>query len=371
MSICKDKARNKWYIAYNYVAPDGSTKKVNIKNAVWDCSLMSEKDMKKIELNEILKNKSYRDSQFKSKNYITVKELCKKFTDDCYVKLSSQTAYGKELILKDYVLDFFDNKGTLDKTFTTIAMDIYKKKVLSKDISQARMNKVLTITRELLDYACKHEYMSYEISNRCQNVLENIKVSEYKEKDIECWSPAQWDRFIATFTSKEDFKWKVLFEVAYFGALRIGELVCLKVEDFNQSDNTIHIYKSADNFGHIATTKNQASIGYVSIPQYIANDILAYLSNEKLSNEQFIFFGDKMVQKGSIRDKMAKHIDLAGVPYISVHGLRHSCASRLLDNGADSMETAYHLRHKNSNVTMSTYAHLFENKKKEIVNLLK
>lgn len=364
MSICLEK--NKWYIKYTYVTPDGLSKRVNIKRTLWDKSIMSKRDMEKIELDEILKDKQKRDKSYLELTSIKVKDLCNKYLEDCDTRLKNQTYYGNKLIVQKYVLSFFSN-NLLDQSFTVTSMDIFRNKIIAQPICQARMNKVLSVMREIITYAYEHEYMSVQYANRCLVILKPIKVNEARQDKLQFWVPGEWDRFINTF-SDDEFKWKVLFETAYAGAFRVGELICLQVKDFNYTNRTMYVCKSADNFGVIGSPKNQASVANVFLPQKVCDDILALIKSENLSDEQFIFFGSKMTTKASIRAIMTKHIDMAHVPYIKIHGLRHSCASLLINKGASPMMVSKHLRHASTNETLKTYAHLFPTDTQDMIN---
>jgi integrase len=49
--------------------------------------------------------------------------------------------------------------------------------------------------------------------------------------------------------------------------------------------------------------------------------------------------------------------DLAGLPHVRLHDLRHFVASRFLANGIDVRTVAGRLGHRNPNVTLNVYAH--------------
>jgi integrase len=53
----------------------------------------------------------------------------------------------------------------------------------------------------------------------------------------------------------------------------------------------------------------------------------------------------------------ARVADVAGLPHVRLHDLRHFVASRLLANGIDVRTVAGRLGHRNPNVTLNVYAH--------------
>ena len=63
-------------------------------------------------------------------------------------------------------------------------------------------------------------------------------------------------------------------------------------------------------------------------------------------------------------------IEKAEVKEIRIHDFRHSCASLLINNGANIMIVAKYLGHAKIDKTLNTYSHLFKNKMDDIVNLM-
>lgn len=60
----------------------------------------------------------------------------------------------------------------------------------------------------------------------------------------------------------------------------------------------------------------------------------------------------------------------AGLKQIRIHDFRHSCASLLINNGANIMIVAKYLGHAKIDETLNTYSHLFKNKMDDIVNMM-
>lgn len=55
---------------------------------------------------------------------------------------------------------------------------------------------------------------------------------------------------------------------------------------------------------------------------------------------------------------------------IKIHDFRHSCASLLINNGANVTMVAKYLGHSKIDETLNTYSHVFQNKLDDIVNTL-
>ena len=72
----------------------------------------------------------------------------------------------------------------------------------------------------------------------------------------------------------------------------------------------------------------------------------------------FIFFVNHTSRTTVIRyfDYFQKK---AGLPHIKSHGLRHSIASRMINQGINPLFVSKHLRHSSPSITLSTYSHMF------------
>ena len=76
------------------------------------------------------------------------------------------------------------------------------------------------------------------------------------------------------------------------------------------------------------------------------------------------------VYNATINDILERHCKAAGVPVISVHGLRHTHASLLLFAGVSIASVARRLGHASMTTTQKTYLHIIqelENKDIDIV----
>lgn len=60
----------------------------------------------------------------------------------------------------------------------------------------------------------------------------------------------------------------------------------------------------------------------------------------------------------------------AGIRVIRTHDFRHSCASLLINNGANIMIVAKYLGHAKIDETLNTYSHLFQSKLDDAVQTI-
>lgn len=62
---------------------------------------------------------------------------------------------------------------------------------------------------------------------------------------------------------------------------------------------------------------------------------------------------------------------MARVKDIRIHDFRHSCASLLIDSGANITLVAKYLGHTKIDETLNTYLHMYQNRLDTIVNIIR
>ena len=72
------------------------------------------------------------------------------------------------------------------------------------------------------------------------------------------------------------------------------------------------------------------------------------------------------VNYGGINDRLKKLLVENNLPCVTVHALRHSNASLLINNGVDLKAVSAQLGHCNINITADTYGHIFDEYKARI-----
>lgn len=83
----------------------------------------------------------------------------------------------------------------------------------------------------------------------------------------------------------------------------------------------------------------------------------------------FIFGADLPLGDDAIRRKI-RNCKLANIKQIRTHDFRHTCASLLINNGADITLVAKFLGHSKIDETLNTYTHMFQTKLTNIIGII-
>lgn len=209
------------------------------------------------------------------------------------------------------------------------------------------------------------------------NKMVNFTNPNEMPKEMEFYTYDEFKQFISV---EEDLKFRTLFETLYFCGLRRGELRGLtwKYVDFDRKEisivkNVVNV-RGDDGFWQVTTPKTKSSVRQIPIPNVLLNDLK--LLKEKCEqyygfNEDYFVFGDVApIHPHTMKLRKKKNADLSGLKEIRLHDFRHSCASLLINNGANIVMVAKYLGHTKIDETLNTYSHMYRNKLDDIVNTI-
>lgn len=158
------------------------------------------------------------------------------------------------------------------------------------------------------------------------------------------------------------------FDILFWSGCREGEMLALCPKDLT-TDDQLKIYKTyhrrngQDIFG---PTKNSKKGGdrSVPLPHWLAEEFRSYCARlYDVRPDDRVFY----MTPTALNKELTRCTSLACLPDVRVHDLRHSHASLCIELGYSSLLVAKRLG-DTVPVVMRTYAHLYPNKHRELVN---
>lgn len=144
--------------------------------------------------------------------------------------------------------------------------------------------------------------------------------------------------------------------------LRISEALGLTPTDFDFKHHVIKISKTWDYkhvTGQFAPTKNKSSVRKIPLDWQTAM-MFSQLVRD-LPQETPIFVNpEKRMYVQTLNNRLEALCHKAGIPVISLHGLRHSHASLLLYAGVSIATVSRRLGHSTMNTTQRIYLHVIQ-----------
>lgn len=165
---------------------------------------------------------------------------------------------------------------------------------------------------------------------------------------------------------------KLLFKTG----MRNGEARGLQWRDIDFNEGTVFIKKSVYSLVHgnfiINKPKTKQSTRIIHLPKSLLEELKIYKEiTEYKENEDFIFCREKGIPRTSGYNKSTlKRACKALNIQVSHHGLRHSHATFLVQNGISINVIQYRLGHSDIKTTLKTYTHIKFYEEKEILDIL-
>jgi integrase len=149
-------------------------------------------------------------------------------------------------------------------------------------------------------------------------------------------------------------RYRAFILLGAYGGLRWGELRALKPEHFDGRAVTV-----VEQLGG-ADVKTHASRRRVELPASVATDLTDHIATYP---GRYIFTnmaGNALHHSSFTSQQYKKALDKAGIDgSVTIHSLRHTCASLMIASGAHPKMVSEYLGHSGIAVTMNKYGHIF------------
>ncbi|OWZ82766.1 tyrosine-type recombinase/integrase [Natranaerobius trueperi] len=215
----------------------------------------------------------------------------------------------------------------------------------------------------LLDDDCSHSYVNQAIS--AINFFYKETINQDKKLQLDIKRPKKENKLpkvlstqeiVKLFQAVDNLKYKTIFMLTYSGGLRVGEVVKLKLSDIDKDRKLICI-----------RTGKGLKDRYTLLSATALNTLEKYMKIQHTS--QWLFPGQSKnshLTVRSVQKEFSKTRKKAGITKeVSIHSLRHSFATHLLEAGTDIRYIQELLGHKSTKTTQ-VYTHVT---KKELTKI--
>lgn len=258
-------------------------------------------------------------------------------------------------------------------------------------VKYTNIKQLKSYSSQIFEYAIFAELLQ-------RNPMTNTKLPKQEKKESENYfSLEELKEFLEILNKEESLKHILIFQLLITTGVRKGELSALRWADINFEEQLLHIGKS---YATIRTedpnatrktiriqknTKNVSSERILPIDTQTiemlklwkkeqAKELLQFGINAN-TKKQLIF--TYVNANGDVNQPL--HADYSNnimrrlekkykFKHVTIHGLRHTHATLLLEGGASIKETQDRLGHKNAETTLNTYSHVTEKAQRNAVD---
>lgn len=294
-----------------------------------------------------------------------VKNTVRETTYDSYDTICRNHIYNADIAkmkLKDikpyHLQPYLNSKNTLSKSY---------------------IKKIHLLLNMFLDGAVKNDLI---IKNPL--IAVNIPRSTRDEKDIEILTLEQQREYIK---ATNQTSYKPLLLTALLTGMRLGELLALTWDKINFDSLEIKVDKSVketrihtsegSNWEKVTQApKTKSGKRIVPISKVLAkilqdhkikqNELALKMGRKDFNTGKYVFCSDVGTQINARNAQRAHYqtCERADVPRVGFHALRHTFATRMIENGVDVKTVQGWVGHSNIQMTYNIYVHVQEQSKK-------
>jgi len=206
-----------------------------------------------------------------------------------------------------------------------------------------------------------------------QNVAAVVKPPKVNAIEITILSQGQVERLLHHIKGRT---LRPILALALATGARRGELVALRIKDFNPDTKTIRIERSLEQTKsglRFKPPKTRHGKRTISIPPFIVAELRAHIAKMqesrlalglgRASRDELLFprWDGEVRSPHWLTQKFALAMAVLKIEGVTLHSLRHTHASQLIASGMDVLTISRRLGHGSPAITLAVYGHLFGN----------
>lgn len=303
---------------------------------------------------------------------ISFESLCTEWLKEKEIKNKESTIARYNGIINRHLIPYF-NHTNLSKIDRNNINSFIKYKIHQGKLGEKSIQDITTVLVQILKYAEREKYIQPLIYDFVRPVV--------PRKDLEVLSKGEQE-FLVNKIKQDINRENIGILLSLFAGLRLGEVCALQWQDIDLNEGIISITKTlqripvTDNSTEnktkiiIDTPKSIKSIRKIPIPEFLLSE-LKILSKYSLPKE-YILTGKETnyTEPRAYQYRFKRYLEQTGIRDINYHALRHTFATRAVEQNMDIKTLSEILGHSTVSFTLDRYVHpTIEYKKQNIEKL--
>lgn len=293
-------------------------------------------------------------------DHITVMEKLDAYLETAKIVIKPSTAAVYHRYMRSYI----------DPHFRDMAYD-----QLNSDEIQGFISKLIGNGLSAITVQAVFSFLKAGLKPRGKDALFDVTLPKYAKQQVEYLSLDDQKRLEAAAVSS-GYPMNLAVLVGLYTGIRIGELCGLMWDDIDFSNKIIRIKRTLqriptpddiDTKTKIITSppKSPTSMRNIPLPGFLLEQLRE--RKEKSNCEYVLSWNGKRVEPRYIQSNFKKLLKAANVKDVNFHTVRHTFATRALENGFDVKSLSEILGHASATVTLDKYAHVLDDHKRKLM----
>lgn len=305
---------------------------------------------------------------------ILLKELVKNWLEEKrdFIKESTLAYYQFEM--EHYVLPYLGDVPVSKITEKELqSMVLFWQKQGGKNggsLKKTTVQNLIMLLKQCLKYAVKEGYL-------CKFQLNIRFIPSYEERKTKVFSNKEQRMLMHALLEAPSYRTFGILLCLNCG-LRIGEVCALRWEDFDFNGQIIHIRRTlqriylSNEIPHtkvvISAPKTPTSVRDIPLSQKMM-DMIGCLTDRR--EQGYILTNDEYYLEPRTLRKFYMHfLEQHQIKSLNFHCLRHTFATRCIENGGDYKSVSELLGHTTINTTLNMYVHPQVEEKRKCIELI-
>lgn len=277
-------------------------------------------------------------------------------------RVKPNTYISYESKLKNHLLPYIGQCSLNELTSADLQETVNH---LRSSLSPSSLRAVFRVLRTCLNEAVKKELLT-------MNPLDQVNFPSEEHQKVKAFSAEEQDRIITAISNE---KYLPILTAMYTG-LRIGEIAGLTWEDIDWEEEVLYVRNNAQRV-RMNKANSQSKLVIMSPKTALSQRVIPLNESllkklrqlQKVSNSRFVFSSNNApLDPRTIRNRFKKIKKIAQVPDLPFHALRHTFATRCIENGVTITTISALLGHRSIKMTLDIYTSSFISEKREAIS---
>lgn len=274
------------------------------------------------------------------------------FLSDRRGELKASTVGRYEYVISHYIVP--DLGTVMLHELTAEKLSAYFKRLQNRGLSNKTARDIGVLLKTIFKVVKKKCH--------CDCPGRDVELPAYRGKKIEVFSDHEIALLAQKILEAPDITGLCILLVLNTG-LRLGEICALRKSDIDYRSGFLRIERSAARVRDASGThlvvqspKSGSSVRLVAIP----NDMLELLkaTTQSIQRDNYLLTNtDTPMEPRTLQYRYRKLLERCGIRYRNFHALRHTYATRCMENGVDIKSLSELLGHADVRTTLQTYIH--------------